>query len=85
MEQVQREALIRHGYNPDALPCGVSSKTGSTETWQGVTSSAADVYNVTLRYRVCELDGIVIDGHEASDLDPASTSCIHCSYEGPNP
>jgi len=38
-----------------------------------------------LRNWVCELDGIEIDGHEGSDLDPVSTACIHCPYEGPNP
>jgi hypothetical protein len=38
-----------------------------------------------MRNRVCELDGIEVDGHEGSDLDPNSTSCIHCNYQGSRP
>lgn len=71
----QREALVRHGYDPDLPPRGVSGPPGTIEGAHGVL----------LRNRVCELDGVEIDGHEGSDLDPGSTSCIHCPYEGPNP
>jgi hypothetical protein len=47
----------------------------------------ADEYppGTMLRSHVCELDGILIDGHEGSDLDYTSTSCIHCDYEGDHP
>ena len=72
----QREALTRHGYDPDLPARGV---TGQPEQ---VTVGA---YGIRLRNRVCTLDGIEIDGHEGSDLDPNSTCCIHCDYEGPNP
>ena len=80
-ERAQRWAaclLAKHGYNPDAEPSGMSSKTGSTETWAGARG-------VLLRYWVCELDGILIDGHAGSDLDPGSTECIHCGKDWMNP
>jgi hypothetical protein len=71
----QRDALARHGYNPDLPPRGVAGGPGEFKSYM----------HGKLRNWVCELDGIEIDGHEGSDLDPASTSCIHCDYEGPNP
>ncbi|MCW2938476.1 MAG: hypothetical protein JWN00_1461 [Actinomycetia bacterium] len=75
MKAEQRAALTRHGYDPDLPPCGIGGPPGTIEGARGVL----------LRNRVCALDGIEIDGHEGSDLDPGSTSCIHCDYEGPNP
>lgn len=69
-------ALARHGYNPDAVPCGLSARPGREgETWM-----SAGQHQVLLRYRVCVLDGVLIDGHEASDLDPGG-GCIHCGKE----
>ena len=80
MTMEQREALRRHGYDPDALPCGAIY----TPLWP-----LADSYlpGTMLRSHVCELDGILIDGHGGSDLylGYASTSCIHCDYEGDHP
>lgn len=73
-EQVQ--AMQRHGYDTDLSPRGVTGPPGCF--WVGRDG-------IRLRNRVCELDGVEIDGHEGSDLDPGSTSCIHCDYEGPNP
>jgi hypothetical protein len=75
MNAEQRAALARHGYDPDLPARGVSGPPGTIRGANGVL----------LRNHVCELDGIEIDGHEGSDLDPGSTSCIHCDYEGPNP
>lgn len=72
----QKRLLAKHGYEPAALPRGV---TGRPE----VTFRTRD--GILLRNRVCELEGVIIDGHERSDLDPASTSCIHCDYEGDHP
>ena len=72
-----RDALTRHGYNPDALAGGVSTRPGSsnaTATWRGAQGTL-------LRYHVCYLDGIEIDGHEFSDLDPGSNNCLHCDYD----
>lgn len=74
-EQVVRVLLARNGYDPDLPPRGVSGPPGVIEGAGGVL----------LRNRVCVLEGVLIDGHEGSDLDPGSTSCIHCDYEGPNP
>jgi len=80
-----RDALIRHGYDGDALPCGTTydppTRTWPYETWRGDRKVVLGV----LRSHVCELDGIEVDGHEGSDLDPGSTACIHCDHEGPNP
>lgn len=76
MDEEARLALIRHGYDADLPPRGVTGPPSQViETWGGLR----------LRNRVCELDGVEIDGHEGSDLDPGSTACIHCDYEGPNP
>nr|PZN15591.1 MAG: hypothetical protein DIU75_20500 [Mycolicibacterium hassiacum] len=71
----QRSALARHGYDPDVPPRGISGPPG-------VFTGA---YDILLRNHVCTLDGIEIDGHRGSDLDPGSTFCIHCGDEGPNP
>lgn len=72
-------ALERHGYDPRLPARGVAGPPNPRLfAWYG------DV-EVGMRNRVCELDGIEVDGHESSDLDPGSTACIHCDYEGPNP
>ena len=74
-----RELLAKHGYNPDAEPSGTSSrKAGDTSTWRGANG-------VLLRYWVCMLDGVIIDGHQGSDLDPGSTECIQCGRDWMNP
>lgn len=75
LSDAQREALRAHGYDPNLPPRGVS---GPPKVIQFHTGPA-------MRNHVCELDGIEIDGHEGSDLDPGSTACIHCDHEGPNP
>lgn len=76
LTEEQRSALIRHGYNPDLPRRGVAGPPGEViTTFDGLQ----------LRNRVCYLDAVEIDGHEGSDLDPGSTTCIHCDYEGPNP
>jgi hypothetical protein len=67
----QKGALRRHGYNPDYPPRGNVGRPDSN--YQGADG-------VWLRPRVCYLDGIEIDGHEASDLDPLG-SCIHCRVD----
>lgn len=73
-DAIIRATLIRNGYDPEAKPSGRNSRTGSTATWRGVN-------NVLLRFHVCYLDGIEIDGHEFSDLDPGSENCLHCGYD----
>ena len=69
----QIAALKRHGYEPRAAPIGMSRDT---------RLMYIPAERIILRYRVCELDGIEIDGHEASDLDTDAT-CIHCNKEWP--
>lgn len=76
-EHLVRALLAKHGYDPDAMPCGT--------TYRPATSTYRNIQGVLLRSYVCELEGVQIDGHEGSDLDPGSTACIHCDYEGPNP
>ena len=77
-------ALERHGYDPLLPPRGLTGPPGRIA---GASVAWIDGMPVCipLRNRVCVLDGVVVDGHEGSDLDPGSTSCIHCDYEGPNP
>jgi hypothetical protein len=77
-------ALLRHGYDPILPPRGVSGPPGRIGGFRIGEHDGKPVY-MPLRNRVCELDGIEVDGHEGSDLDPGSTVCIHCDYEGPNP
>ena len=77
------DALQRHGYDPRLPPRGVAGPPGDVGTFVACVDGR-DV-RFPLRNRVCELDGIEVDGHEGSDLDPTSTACIHCDYEGPHP
>lgn len=63
----QRDALRRHGYDPDLPPRGISGPPDVIHTIRG-----------DLRNHVCALDGIEIDGHESSDLDPRDDVCIQC-------
>jgi hypothetical protein len=72
LAEEQRAALVRHGYNPDLPARGVT----------GPPEQVIDGVHGKLRNRVCYLDGVEIDGHEGSDLDPASNRCIHCGYDG---
>jgi hypothetical protein len=72
----QFSALVRHGYDPHLPPRGTTGRPDEV---------IVGARGIRLRNRVCVLDGIEIDGHERSDLDRGSTSCIHCEYEGPNP
>jgi hypothetical protein len=65
-----REALVRHGYDPDARPSGAIGDPPAT--WRGWN-------DVLLRQHVCELDGIEIDGHVDSDLDPGG-GCMYCLH-----
>lgn len=83
-EQLVRALLARHGYDPDLPPRGVTGPPGMVINGHGRDETGRMV-PMKLRNRVCELEGVLIDGHEGSDLDPGSTSCIHCDYEGPNP
>lgn len=76
LTQEQRDALVRRGYDPDAKPSGIAVNTArgqKPDIWRGA-------YNVLLRHRVCVLDGIEIDGHRGSDLDPGDPTCIHCGW-----
>lgn len=79
-QAIRRELLIGHGYDPDASPSGVP---GPPRTWQGTRVVSTDPYvaePVTLRPHVCQLDGVLIDGHEASDLDPGG-GCMLCDED----
>jgi hypothetical protein len=71
VNEAQKAALARNGYDPDARARGV---TGDPSL------SFINHEGILLRNRVCYLDGIRIDGHEGSDLDPGG-GCMHCSNE----
>jgi len=75
----QRAALARYGYDPDLTPNGC---TGPPRTViHGSTRGPDGTFvPILLRYRVCKLDGVLIDGHEPSDLDPGGP-CLHCLAE----
>lgn len=68
LSEEQKAALRRHGYNPDHVPSGASGPPGPPYK---------SLEGLWLRHKVCELDGILIDGHEPSDLDPLG-GCMHC-------
>jgi hypothetical protein len=68
LSDAQKDALRRHGYNPDHVPRGIAGPPG------GEFKNSDGVW---LRNKICELDGIVIDGHEVSDLDPLG-GCMWC-------
>jgi hypothetical protein len=77
----QRAALRRHGYPDDLQPRGVTGKPGDRIPGYGwLTRDHEGQRSVPmwLRNRVCYLDGIRIDGHEGSDLDPGEPRCMHC-------
>lgn len=71
MTDEQRAAMLRHGWNPDHLPRGVSGPADFAAEYEP---------GRWMRNWVCELDGIIIDGHETSDLDYGGP-CIHCGKE----
>lgn len=71
-DEAEREALLaKHGYPPDALPRGVTGEPGF---------SFVNRQGIKLRNWVCVLEGVVMDGHEGSDLDPGG-GCIMCQRE----
>lgn len=76
----KRAALRRHGYPDDLQPRGVTGKPGDRIPGRGrlTPDNSGPFVSMWLRNRVCYLDGIRIDGHEGSDLDPGEPRCIHC-------
>lgn len=75
-------ALTRYGYDPALPPRGVSGPPGRINGYV-VGTVAGQLVHFPLRNRVCVLEGITIDGHEPSDLDP-NGPCLHCDYDGPD-
>lgn len=73
MSPEQRAVLVKYGYDPDLPPRGIS---GGPEAVQGFGG-------MMLRNHVCYLDGVEVDGHEASDLDEVGfgAACLHCQTE----
>ncbi|MET8648380.1 hypothetical protein [Nocardia aurea] len=68
----EKAALRRHGYAPD-VPCrGVG---GDTSIF--ITNDARFDGGYYLRNRICELDGILIDGHESAEGD-SGDGCADC-------
>jgi hypothetical protein len=69
--------LIRHGYNPDLPPRGLSGAPDEVIKVRKLPDVDGQPQWTELRNRVCTLDGVEIDGHEGSDLDPGG-ECLHC-------
>ena len=76
LSQEQRDLLVSHGYAVQAAPRGISG--GPDMLFYSDFRSRPGVF---VRNRVCKLAGVLIDGHERSDLDN-EWCCIHCGYEG---
>lgn len=73
--------LVKHGHDPLLPPNGMRS-TEPHVVLHGLLIGYVDgrpVYE-PLRRGVCELEGVEIDGHEPSDLDPFG-GCMHCGKQ----
>lgn len=67
-------ALERHGYDPLLPPRGLPGPPGRLNGFtQWVDKTPV---HLPLRNHVCRLDGIEVDGHMFSDIDPGW--CIGC-------
>jgi hypothetical protein len=72
-------ALVRHGIDP-THPLHVDGGLTVVGTVPPAQGNGFRVVDVPRRKRVCELDGVEIDGHEVSDLDPHG-GCLYCGKE----
>lgn len=73
------EALQRHGYPADFAPRGVTGDPAFS--FRSMMRDAdGELVDLMLRNRVCQLDGVEVDGHVPSDLDPGG-GCMHCGAE----
>jgi hypothetical protein len=75
VDEQRRALLAKHGYDPDLRPRGVSG--GPERVFAGMLGGRQH----WLRNWVCQLDGVLIDGHEGNDLDPGETICIQCGHD----
>jgi hypothetical protein len=71
--------LVRHGIDP-TRPLYVEGGLTVVGTVPPAQGKGFRVVDVPRRDRVCELDGVEIDGHEVSDLDPCG-GCLYCGKE----
>lgn len=71
--------LVRHGIDP-THPLHVDGGLTVVGTVPPAEGRGFRVVDVPRRKRVCELDGVEIDGHAPSDLDPFG-GCLYCGKE----
>jgi hypothetical protein len=71
--------LVRHGIDP-THPLYVDGGLTVVGTVPPAQGNGFLVVDVPRRKRVCELDGVEIDGHAPSDLDPCG-GCLYCGKE----
>lgn len=81
--------LSKHGYDPTLPANGTRNRgpgvvhaqlIGRVEDPAALYAGATKPVYEPLRNGVCELEGVEIDGHEASDLDPFG-GCMHCGKQ----
>lgn len=73
------QALQRHGYPADLVPRGATGDPAFSFR-STMRDPDGELVDVMLRNRVCQLDGIEVDGHAPSDLDPGG-GCLHCGAD----
>jgi hypothetical protein len=73
------QALRRHGYPADYAPRGVTGDPGFSFR-SSMRDPDGELVDVMLRNRVCQLDGIEVDGHAPSELDPGG-GCMYCGAD----
>jgi hypothetical protein len=73
------QALQRHGYPADYAPRGVTGDPGFSFR-STMCDPDGKLVDIMLRNRVCQLDGIEVDGHAPSDLDPGG-GCLYCGAD----
>jgi hypothetical protein len=78
--------LVKHGYDPRLPPNGTRNRGPGSVNGMVIGRIASGpregwglVY-MPLRNGVCELEGVEIDGHEPSDLDPLG-GCMWCGRQ----
>lgn len=75
---VIRELLVKHGYNPDLEP---QFRSGPPGEFDGYVMAGGEPVPGKLRNWVCELDGVIIDGHQGNYPEYIETDCRLCGKD----
>lgn len=74
-DDAEHDALLaKHGFPTDAVPRGIRADMSDP----GFSFVNRD--GIKLRNWICVLDGVIIDGHQGSDLWPGD-GCIMCNRD----